>query len=121
MPAEKFLKVYVSIGLISPCDGIVDSDNWLEEISKDPHVDKYSYEKKKGAKVTGPLETLPDWLGELRCTFASKEEMIQWINDNVLTMRVPLDKADENTKFFVPLHAYPFQTSLAEKEALTSP
>eukprot|EP00190_Bangiopsis_sp_CCMP1999_P001673 CAMPEP_0198729044 /NCGR_PEP_ID=MMETSP1475-20131203/13952_1 /TAXON_ID= ORGANISM="Unidentified sp., Strain CCMP1999" /NCGR_SAMPLE_ID=MMETSP1475 /ASSEMBLY_ACC=CAM_ASM_001111 /LENGTH=545 /DNA_ID=CAMNT_0044491581 /DNA_START=10 /DNA_END=1643 /DNA_ORIENTATION=- len=110
---EKFLKLHMSYGLIAPYSGTINADDWLESVKEDRRVYKVTYEKKKGDKVTGPNDNLPDWLAEVRCLFDSPEEMISWVEELQNSLEVPIDPSQEvkpDCKFFLPTHAFPFQS-----------
>jgi len=115
---EKPLKMQMSLGLLCPYDGKVASDTWLEGIREDKRVIFISYEKSVGETVSGPKANLPDWLGEVRALFQTKEEMVEFLESKIMTLQVPVEPKDKedarDAKFFLPTEHFPFAPSTYE-------
>ncbi len=115
---EKPLEYMAECVVNSPYSGVINADGWLDFVLEDKRVHKVNYLKKKGEKVLGPEDGMPDWLVEiLVISKTSQEEACDLIRD-IVTQRapVPITPKREDTErrpFFFPEHKHPFARSNA--------
>ncbi|KAK4534702.1 hypothetical protein CDCA_CDCA02G0727 [Cyanidium caldarium] len=97
----------------APYSGVIDSDDWLEELQAYPECKVRRYLKPKGARVVGPEEDMPDWIAELIFEGPSVSELLHMMEQALKRLRVPIQPLDERARrgWFFPSHAFPFQPS----------
>eukprot|EP00182_Erythrolobus_australicus_P001441 CAMPEP_0185832910 /NCGR_PEP_ID=MMETSP1353-20130828/2364_1 /TAXON_ID=1077150 /ORGANISM="Erythrolobus australicus, Strain CCMP3124" /LENGTH=547 /DNA_ID=CAMNT_0028531143 /DNA_START=56 /DNA_END=1699 /DNA_ORIENTATION=- len=112
---EKPLGFFAETAINAPYSGTLLSDQWLEPLRKDPRVVFVHYFKKKGDKVLGPEDGVPDWIGEIR-VFGKENgfEMCELLRSFMRDMNeVPIEPAVPERKrgWFFPDHMHPFKSA----------
>uniref|UniRef100_A0A7S1TGQ0 ATP-grasp domain-containing protein n=1 Tax=Compsopogon caeruleus TaxID=31354 RepID=A0A7S1TGQ0_9RHOD len=108
---EKPLLFFAETGINAPYSGVVNSSDWLECIRSDPRVRMIVYCKKKGEKVTGPKNGMPDWLAEVRATSEHNiQDVLEFLSKTVRGLAVPVtpNNPDDVCDFMFPDDAHPF-------------
>jgi len=109
---EKPLGFFAETAINAPYSGTMLSETWLDALKKDARVVFVHYFKKKGEKVQGPEDGVPDWIGEIR-VFGTESgfEMCELIRTFMRDMKdVPIEPAVPRNKreWFFPDHMHPF-------------
>ena len=108
----KPLRYMAESAINTPYSGTVNSDTWLDFVKDNPLVLRINYMKKKGDKVTGPEDGVPDWLGEIVVVSdVSQEEGMKLIKQVIMEkaiVPVTAKRAGSERKFFFPHHAHPY-------------
>jgi biotin carboxylase len=111
--AQKPLKFCAETCINCPYSGTMTEDGWLDFAKDDPEVVKIYYYKKKGDKVTGPEESVPDWLAEIVVvSTVSQEHAIDVVRRIVeKKAQIPIQPKESSTKRLVyfPSDKFPFQ------------
>lgn len=108
---EKPLEYMAECAVNAPYSGIIHSEGWLDYVLKDKRVHKINYFKKKGEKVSGPEDSMPDWVVEiLVISKKSQEEACGLIREIVHAATPPITPNAGSTEkpFFFPDHMHPF-------------
>ncbi len=102
----------------APYSGVVNEDDWLDFVLDDKRVYKINYFKKKGEKVIGPEDGMPDWVVEiLVISKKSQREACDLIRE-IVTKKAPVPITPSRTGtergFFFPAHVHPFSENEGE-------
>lgn len=112
---EKPLEYMAECAVNAPYSGVINQDNWLDHVLEDKRVHKINYFKKKGAKVTGPEDGMPDWIVEIIViSKKSQEEACNLIREIISDRaKVPITPKRPGTEkpYFFPSHVHPFGQS----------
>ena len=122
---EKPLVYIAECAVNAPYSGSINADNWLDFVLEDKRVHKINYFKKKGHKVIGPEDGLPDWVVEiLVISETSQREACDLIRE-IVTKKAPVPITPKNPakkrSFFFPDEVHPFvdSTKLLEDSMTT--
>eukprot|EP00184_Porphyridium_aerugineum_P001268 CAMPEP_0184696922 /NCGR_PEP_ID=MMETSP0313-20130426/4076_1 /TAXON_ID=2792 /ORGANISM="Porphyridium aerugineum, Strain SAG 1380-2" /LENGTH=540 /DNA_ID=CAMNT_0027155657 /DNA_START=111 /DNA_END=1733 /DNA_ORIENTATION=- len=108
---ETAVGFFADVCINTPYTGVLNSDTWMDELKKHPHVTMVHYFKPKGSKVIGPEDGVPDWIGEVRVTSKeSMEDALNMIRAFMDVLKVPIDAAVPGTErgWFFPEAFHPF-------------
>ncbi|KAA8494970.1 Carnosine synthase 1 [Porphyridium purpureum] len=109
------MRFFSETAINAPFTGTMESEDWLNDLKKDPRVSFVHYFKKKGEKVIGPKDGVPDWIGEIRViTDTSVEEGCELIRAFMRDIKVPIKPTEPGTEcdWFFPDHMHPFKKVL---------
>lgn len=111
IPAQP-LRFMAESAVNAPFSGVINAENWLDFVLEDKRVHKITYFKKKGDRVVGPEDGVPDWIVEIIViSDVSQEEAIGVIRDIVKNKApVAIDPKVPGVKkpYFFPDHMHPF-------------
>lgn len=112
LTAPKPLLYVAEYAFNAPFSGIVDSDSWLDFLCKDSKVFRVKYFKRKGDKVVGPEDGVPDWLAEIIVFSHNSQEEVNNLIRHIVEkkVKVPIQpfQVGQNSPFFFPAESYPF-------------
>lgn len=103
------LKFIAECAINAPYSGVLNRDDWLKPFEGLTH--KIKYFKKKGDKIQGPEDGVPDWIAEILVVSQnSQEEACDIVKDIVLSVPVPImpNEGTETKQFFMPTDKHPF-------------
>lgn len=107
------LQFMAESALNAPFSGVINTDNWLDFALEDPRVYKVNYMMKKGDKVVGPEDGIPDWIAEIVViNKVSQEEgvgLIRSLVESRATVPITAKVPGSERGFFFPSHAFPFR------------
>lgn len=109
---EKPLKFMAETCFNCPYSGVMENETWLSHAKEYPEVTKVEYLKKKGAKVTGADENVPDWLAEVIVVSSVSQEHAVGIVRKIVeeTGEVPIipKKGAKKRALYFPSDHFPF-------------
>lgn len=95
----------------APYSGTITSETWLDFALENPLVRKVNYYKHKGDSVSGPLDSVPDWIAEIIVvSYTSQKESVELVRSLIKSLKVPITAKEIGSErpFFFPDHAHPF-------------
>lgn len=109
---DKPLEYMAECAVNAPYSGTMNADGWLDFALDDERVHKINYFKKKGEKVVGPEDGMPDWVVEiLVISKTSQREACELIRE-IVTKKAPVPiapkRANAERPFYFPEHKHPF-------------
>lgn len=95
-----------------PYSGVIENETWLDGAKKYPELVKLQYLQKKGNKVTGADENVPDWLAEVIVVSDVSQEHALGIMKSIMEEAGPPPiipkEGSKKRELYFPSHLFPF-------------
>lgn len=117
---EKAIRFAAETCINAPFSGVMAEDGWLDWAKEIPQVTTITYYKKKGDKVTGPEENVPDWIAEIIVISEESQEHACGLVRSIVEKRprIPIEPKNPKTArdVYFPSDKFPFSTDIVPKQ-----